>query len=62
MVEFVLRSELGNEAMSNGVDIGNALKDVAKRLWGYGDEDKMKGCYGTIMDLNGNSVGKWQVK
>lgn len=59
MSEFTLRIKLGNEAMQSGYDIAIALQDIADDIK---DFEYTKNISGTIMDLNGNSVGKWQVK
>jgi hypothetical protein len=61
MSEFTLNIELGNEAMQTGLDVAEALKKVAKKIYMFGGEDELIGCGGKIMDGNGNSVGSWQV-
>ncbi len=61
MAEFTLNIELGNEAMQTGLDIAEALKKVAKKIYMCGEGDELIGCGGKIMDYNGNSVGLWQV-
>lgn len=61
--KFVLSIDLENDAMQDQHDVAGALRGVADRLsryvstnWGpYGLEGK-------IRDVNGNTVGKWEVK
>jgi hypothetical protein len=47
--------------MQTGLDVAEALKKVAKKIYLLGEEDELIGCGGKIMDGNGNSVGSWQV-
>ncbi len=61
--KFVLSINLENEAMQDQHDVAGALRNVADRL------DKLVssnfgpyGLEGKIMDRNGNSVGRWEVK
>jgi hypothetical protein len=56
MAQFILKINLGNEAMMTGSDIARALRDIAEDIE---DQDQMSGTGNNIMDLNGNSVGKW---
>jgi len=65
-MKFTLEIELGNDAMQTAEDIAHALQDVAKGLMTYGiggrsryPITKVDGR--KIMDVNGNSVGKWEV-
>jgi len=62
MPQFVLRIKLGNDAMQTPYDIQEALKRVSKRIYDadFNLDDMRSGC--TIMDLNGNTVGSWQIK
>jgi hypothetical protein len=55
MSSFTLKIKLGNEAMQTDDDISSALKEVA-----YNVESGITS--GKIFDLNGNSVGTYQVK
>ena len=59
MNKFTLTIELGNDAMQDGGDVARALLKLAQRLEGN-DFRRVDG--GGIMDLNGNSVGKWEVE
>lgn len=52
---FSLRIELGNDAMQTPEDIVEALRSVARKLEG-GDTE------GTIRDLNGNTVGSFEIE
>lgn len=49
---FNLKIILGNDAMNSPDDIATALADVAARME-RGQEN------GTVMDLNGNTVGRF---
>jgi len=51
MREFTLRIKLGNDAMYDGEDVANVLRDIADDVR-YMDRD-------AILDLNGNRVGEW---
>lgn len=55
--EFTLTLKLGNAAMQTPEDIAEALRVVASRLDGAG-------IYASeiIMDLNGERVGRWEIK
>lgn len=55
-MEFLLRIELGNEAMEGGDDIGVVLRIVADRLIGVPLSQR---AMGYIHDRNGNAVGEW---
>ena len=59
MSQFILKITLGNEAVQTGYDIAMILKALSKKIDTIHD---MKGEYGKLMDLNGNSVGSWVVK
>ncbi len=69
---FVLRIELGNAAMRSPRDVADALRRLAEKVEDlasfaeYDDEDQdaaiVSGQDGGLMDLNGNSVGKWSAK
>jgi hypothetical protein len=59
MAQFILKITLGNEVMQTGYDIAMVLKALSKRI---DSVDDIKGEYGKLMDLNGNTVGSWQVK
>jgi hypothetical protein len=54
MDRFTLEIELGSDAMRYPDDVAAALERVARRLAGsVGPQE------GTIVDLNGNTVGHW---
>ena len=61
MPQFILKINLGNDAMITGYDIAGALRDIANKI---NDNEDMRDFSGTkrIMDLNGNYVGSWMVK
>lgn len=52
-----LEIEIGNDAMQTRLDVAEALERVAIRLKTFGlDRASSK-----ILDVNGNTVGKWQI-
>ena len=55
---FTLTIELGNDAMQNASDVARALRKLAGKI-DLREFDKIDG--GKIMDVNGNSVGEWEV-
>lgn len=58
-MKFILEIELGNDAMQTGEDVIRSLFDSMK------GEAEMKldiGVAGRLWDVNGNIVGKWEVK
>ena len=61
MSQFILKINLGNEAMLTGYDIAGALRDIADKV---NDNEDMREFSGEkrILDINGNSVGTWSVK
>ena len=61
MSQFILKINLGNEAMLTGYDIAGALRDIADKV---NDNEDMLEFSGEkrILDINGNSVGTWSVK
>lgn len=61
-MEFHLKIELGNDAMQTADDIRAAVKDVAKYLkeWRSGELPEV-GDNAPIRDVNGNTVGKWEI-
>lgn len=58
-MKFTLTIELGNNAMLDPQDVGNALLRVADTLRMYGFSENIT--TSTIRDENGNTVGKWEV-
>lgn len=57
---FTLTIELGNDAMQDGGDVAAAMRGIARRIEDNGLLNRVDG--GRVMDLNGNSVGSWEVK
>lgn len=55
-MKFKLEIELGNVAMSSRHQVAWALKHVAGAIIQY----RLTKDAGKIMDVNGNSVGKWE--
>ena len=64
MAQFTLKITLGNDAMQTGFNVAESLKKVSREIENYDYllNPEMKGETGKIMDLNGNTVGSWQVK
>jgi len=63
MAQFILKITLGNDAMQAVPDIIQAIKNTCTVLSGI---DNIQECelYGSVKihDINGNTVGSWQVK
>ncbi len=57
-MRFILKIELGNDAMQTGDDIAWAIQGVARQIVNDGT-DRVTGH--KIMDVNGNSVGCWDL-
>lgn len=60
-MKFTLEIELGNDAMSTWGNIRDALRQLTSKLntRQYTGNPEIDG--GKIMDINGNSVGKWEI-
>lgn len=54
--EFVLRIEIGNDAMQGRYDVADALDKVVLELRGDNSDGK------SIMDEYGNTVGSWELR
>lgn len=60
-MQFKLTIELGNDAMSRYDDVADALAKLAKTLR-HGTDDLVGAAdAGRIRDINGNTVGTWEV-
>jgi hypothetical protein len=61
MSQFILKINLGNDAMITGYDIAGALRNIAEKI---NDNEDMREFSGEkrIVDINGNKVGTWLVK
>jgi len=59
MPQFVLKINLGNEAMQTGNDIAKALHIVGLQI-NSNYSPVVRGS-GNIRDINGNTVGKYEV-
>lgn len=55
---FVLKITLGNDAMKSADDIAEALRNAALRISYIGDCST----FGVVHDLNGNTVGGWEIQ
>lgn len=60
-MKFKLEIELGNDAMKDSNDVGEALLSVRTRLSGYPNAFDYGFDEGEIKDANGNAIGKWEV-
>ncbi len=58
---FTLTIELGNDAMQTRADIEGVLRELGQNI-AYMSDLPESGDDGKIMDLNGNTVGSWEVK
>lgn len=58
-MKFTVEIELGNDLAQTGKDIAEMLLRVAGRIQ-Y--DDLAPKSFANIKDLNGNTVGLWQVK
>lgn len=66
MPQFILKINLGNDAMQIGNHIAETLRKTAykieKMIGGFLPENfKLDSSY-NIRDLNGNIVGNWEIK
>ena len=55
MATFTLTIQLGNAAMETSDDVAEALRRVADKM-------ERNGFDGRIVDLNGNTVGKYEAE
>jgi hypothetical protein len=54
--EFVLKIDMGNDAMKSPEDVAVALRALAGKL-------DAGGCHeGSVRDLNGNTIGHWELR
>ena len=60
-MKFTLEIELGNEAMQTDEHIGRALSLLGRAFTEAQDGTDIRDA-GKIKDINGNTVGKWEVK
>lgn len=60
-MKFVLEIELGNAAMERWEDIGAAVKETGERILRVYSGDPDRRDSGKIRDLNGNTVGKFEM-
>lgn len=60
---FKLKIALGNDAMQTTTDVADALRGVADYIAGIGDQPNGDWHLdaGSIRDVNGNTVGSWEV-
>lgn len=55
---FVLKIQLGDDAMQTPSDVADALRATAEAIEMSGLERR----YGRVVDINGNSVGEWELQ
>jgi hypothetical protein len=61
---FTLKIELGNTAMQTGADVAEAVRGVADRLDGLYGYHRLEECAKDgykVRDINGNTVGEWEI-
>jgi len=58
-MKFTLDVAFGNEAMQNGSDLAGLLRELANKV-DEQDQEALTG--GVIRDLNGNTVGRWDIQ
>jgi len=61
-MKFKLTIELGNDAMLTFQDIRRALIETTNRIQRNRDGLPSQGDGAEIRDINGHSVGRWQMK
>ena len=54
---FTATIRLGNDAMIDRRDVAEALRRIARKL----DDGEASGFFETILDDNGNDVGRWKL-
>lgn len=59
-MKITIEIETGNEAMQDGTDVIAAIGRKLQRISNAVNIGKVDG--GKIMDVNGNSVGTWEVE
>lgn len=65
MAKFMLEIELGNALAETADDVAEMLYRTADKLIDYTGSDPLVehiNVFANIRDLNGNTVGLWQVK
>jgi phage tail tube protein FII len=53
-MRFVVKIEMGNDAMQTEADLAGALRDII-------DELEIGTTYGNLRDVNGNTVGTFMI-
>lgn len=66
-LKFFLEIELGDDAMQTNEDVASALRDTANYIGGIGvyeegEQIRWHLDAGHITDVNGNTVGEWEVR
>lgn len=59
MDTFTLTIELGNAAMQDGRDVAHLMRQLASAIE---DNDFTRVDGGRCLDINGNTVARWEVK
>jgi hypothetical protein len=61
---FVLKIQLGNDAMQSGFEVAAALRATANKIEKspHGHTEMTTRDYGYVIDVNGNNVGSWEVQ
>lgn len=61
-MELTLTLKLGNAAMQTGHDVADALSRAADYMSEYYPDELTAGASLSLLDVNGNYVGKWEVR
>jgi hypothetical protein len=59
-MKFTLEIELGNDAMQTCDDLGRAIREVSEEFLDIMDAPTLVSDI-LLKDINGNTVGKWEV-
>lgn len=60
-MKFKLEIDLGNDAMCRSVHVADALITMGRKIINGTMRSVKKPAEGIIRDINGNSVGKWEL-
>lgn len=60
-MKLIVEIDLGNDGMQTAADAGDAINRALIRQSASAIDPLNGGEIGTVRDLNGNTVGKWEV-
>lgn len=61
MPQFILKIDLGNDAMKTNFHVGSKLMGIGNKITYGGQEDLQPSGKTDILDINGNVVGHYEV-